>query len=105
MDADLYLTLVRLEAKVDRLLAPPQAPVVSFKEAMQLCGCKSRSSLQRMLAKLQVRNVSRGKYRRQDITNALARIVYAKNTRGEGDRILEAQTEGRAVPPEKNFHD
>lgn len=101
MDADLYLTLTRLEAKVDRLLAPEQSPIVTFQEGMVLSGCKSRTTFQRFLAGNEIKSVRRGKFRRTDIQNAIARIIY--RARIVSDR--EEREEGHVVKPEANFHE
>jgi hypothetical protein len=71
--------LERIEAKLDRLIGGPPAAIVTVKEAMYLTGCRSISALYRLLPELGVRPYVKGKYRRLELENAIAK--HALNTR------------------------
>lgn len=72
--------LDRIEAKIDRLIKPPEPdrPIVGTKEAMRLLGARSRSALYRQLTKLGVQPYDKGKYRRVDLTNAIGRRALSR---------------------------
>lgn len=89
------LQLTRIEAKLDRLLAGPQNPVLSLSEAMRLTGSRSRQAFQRMVQKWGVHSFIRGKYRRVDLENAMGREALRLGRRIANDIAAETVTEGR----------
>lgn len=65
--------LERIEAKLDRLIGGEPADMIPVKEVMRLTGTKTYSSLYRILEKLQVHPFVKGKYRRIEVENAIAK--------------------------------
>lgn len=60
------------------LLAPAQAgpELITRPDAMRILGCSSKSAFHRAVHDLGVKSI-RGRYRRRDITNAIARRAAA----------------------------
>jgi len=65
--------LDRIEAKLDRLLAPPLPDILTVREAMKMTGFRSIPSFYRALPVLGLRSYMKGKYRRSEVENAIAR--------------------------------
>lgn len=65
--------LDRIEAKIDRLIGGPPAEILTTKEAMHMTGTRTYSSLYRILAIIGVRAYAKGKYRRLELQNAIAK--------------------------------
>lgn len=76
--------LDRIEAKLDRIIGGPPSPIVGCKELMRLTGCGSDSALRRLLPVLGIRPYVKGKYRRAEVENAIARKAF-------NDRMKESQ--------------
>lgn len=70
--------LNRIEAKLDRLIGP-ESMVISSKQARELYGVRSNDALYRAAEKFGIHQVSHGKWRRLDWTNAITtRALTAK---------------------------
>ena len=52
---------------------PIEAEVVDVADAMLILGAKSHSAFNRMIHDLGIKRIQAGRYRRKDLTNALAR--------------------------------
>jgi hypothetical protein len=52
---------------------PIEAEVVGVADAMLIIGANSRSAFNRMITDLGIKRIQAGRYRRKDLTNALAR--------------------------------
>ena len=75
---DLAALGAEIHAKLDAILAavkpsPDPHQVVDCAEAMRMTNAGSPRALYRLLAKIGVRRVAHGRYRRGDIENAIAR--------------------------------
>lgn len=91
--------LLRIEAKVDRLLAGPEKPTLTAHEAMKLTGDRSLTALYRTCEQLGIPRVKRNCYRRADILNGLGRLALQEAEQMQRNRkaalALETVTEGR----------
>lgn len=68
--------LERIEAKIDRLIGGPPSEIVRVREAMQMTGTRSYGAFYRVTSALHIRPYLKGKYRRSDIENALAKKLF-----------------------------
>lgn len=100
MDPVTIAHLERIEAKLDRLIGGPPAEVINGREVMLLTGDRSVAALHRTLTLLGIRPYKRGRYRRQEVINAVAR-------RALEHRLAETQTEGRihSLSAKPNIHE
>lgn len=99
--ADLLLRSQRLESKLDRLLSPPEAPIISLEEAMKVVGAGSLAAFRRFQHRFGVYCYSRGKYRRLDLTTAISRrIIEESAMRKRADEQEEEAKAARQVRPE-----
>lgn len=64
----------------------PLPEAVTVEQAMKMLSCDTRSAFYRELEDLGVRAYRPGKYRRNDIINAVARRSYAAARRAHGGR-------------------
>ena len=70
--------LDRIEAKLDRLIGGPPKETITLHEAMALSGCHSETAFFRLRRRLGVLPFSKGKYRRAELENAIARMALQK---------------------------
>lgn len=84
----LLARLDRIEAKLDRLLGGPAPEIMTPKDVMKMAGFGSLPTVYRFLHSLRVRPFLRGKYRRTEVLNAMARKSLE-------DRLAETVTEAR----------
>ncbi len=66
----------QINARLDRLLEGPPAPIVRRAEAMRMTGCPSTGAFQRFKREFGIVAVNRGRFSRMEIENAIARRVY-----------------------------
>lgn len=102
---DFLPALERIEAKLDRLISGPESPIVGRAEVMRLTGTKSTSAMHAALKRLNVQPFAKGKYRRADITNAIARISLGRAAQQRADLEHERTTEAQRISPKVNRHD
>ena len=73
--------LDRIEDKLDELLSY-DAQLISAREAMKMLGVKSQSMFWKITKRLKIRFVTKGRYRRLDIANAVAKAALGLNDHG-----------------------
>lgn len=91
MDA-LLQRLDQIEAKLDRVINGPQPDVVGVAGAMPLTGCKTKRAQAAWFRRYNVKPYARGKYRRIDITNKIARIALGLDFPVQKQRINPSTT-------------
>lgn len=73
---DIAHALARIEAKLDRALAPKE--ILTPEECRDLTGCKSLRAQYRWFRDHNIKPYSRGKYRRLDVANKVAHLALFK---------------------------
>lgn len=76
-------TLQQLLAELRDELLASAAPTCDLREAMRLTACGSESAFYRLAARLGVRPYAPGKWRRDDLHNAIARASHNAQRRGK----------------------
>lgn len=70
--------LDRIESKLDRLLGAPLPEVIGLREAMRLCGVRSKPAFYRLRDAMGVVPYKKDGYRRTEIMNGISRQALNK---------------------------